>query len=114
MTINNAQIGTFDLTAYQAVTAAGNGMLSGTVTDDGSGSGLPGVSVELANSLGQEYDSVITDSNGKYEFFQLPTGQYTVEFTAPSGYVMDAGESAIAQTITAGSQTLPAQRLPAR
>ena len=108
MTISNGQIGTFDLSAYQAVTASGNGTLSGTVTDDGSGGGVSGVSIELINSSGQEFDSVITDSNGNYEFFQLPAGQYTVEFAAPSGYVMDAGDSAIAQTITAGTQTLAA------
>jgi len=61
-----------------------------------------------ADCQGHQYGFAITDTNGNYELFQLPTGQYTVEFTAPGGYVMDEGESAIAQTIPTGSQTLAA------
>lgn len=57
--------------------------------------GLPGVSVALYTSAGVPVGApVTTDANGNYAFLNLPSGDYYVQVTPPSGYsvsLQDAG-----------------------
>jgi hypothetical protein len=44
------------------------------------------VGVALLNAGGQTIATATTNGSGKYHFDQLPAGDYTVKFTAPTGY----------------------------
>ncbi|RXK17221.1 SdrD B-like domain-containing protein, partial [Macrococcus sp. DPC7161] len=65
--------------------------------DDGDGvqepgePGIPGVTVTLTKPDGTTVTAT-TDSNGNYEFEDLPKGSYEVTFTTPSGYVPTDGD----------------------
>lgn len=83
---------TFDLGANETRTVefAGaylsNATIRGRVTVDGAG--LAGVAVTLAGPRGA---SVVTRSDGRYEFTELPRGQYTVSISGfPAGVEFDA------------------------
>jgi len=62
-----------------ALALAGNGALTGTVTDQ-SGGTIPGVSVSVT---GQSAQTVTTDRNGRYRFATLAPGTYQVQFRLP-------------------------------
>ncbi|MEQ1529855.1 MAG: SdrD B-like domain-containing protein, partial [Methylococcales bacterium] len=55
---------------------------------DGNEQGLAGVTVNLLNALDANkfIKSVLTDTNGHYEFNDLDLGNYTVQVQAPAGY----------------------------
>ncbi|MGT2747254.1 SdrD B-like domain-containing protein, partial [Streptococcus penaeicida] len=48
--------------------------------------GIPGVTVTITNPDGST-QTTTTDSNGHYEFTDLPDGDYTITFDTPAGYV---------------------------
>jgi hypothetical protein len=48
---------------------------------------LAGVSVSLRDESGAELARTVTDARGNYLFDDLPMGQYTVVFTAPSSVI---------------------------
>jgi hypothetical protein len=50
-------------------------------------SGLPGVTVNLLDGLGNWLQSTTTDSTGLYAFNNLAAGNYQVRVVAPTGYV---------------------------
>jgi hypothetical protein len=52
--------------------------------------GIAGVTVSLRNSSGNIIATQSTDSLGFYSFTNLVSGQYSVQFGAPSGYVATA------------------------
>ncbi|PID79286.1 MAG: hypothetical protein CSB19_02570, partial [Clostridiales bacterium] len=54
---------------------------------DAEESGQAGVAVVLRDSSGKKISDALTDASGFYEFSGLANGDYTVEFTAPEGYV---------------------------
>ncbi len=66
--------------------ATGNGLILGQVVD---GTGLRPVGAALVtlrgSGAGSQPDSVIADENGKFVFFRLPSGAYTLTATS-SGY----------------------------
>jgi hypothetical protein len=69
-----------------AAPATGTSRIAGRVTAADSGRPLRRATVRL-NTMGRpESRSTITDQDGRYEFTELPAGQYTV-FASKSGYV---------------------------
>jgi hypothetical protein len=48
--------------------------------------GIPGVTVELFDDMGNSLGTVVTDANGEYIFEDLPAGDYTVEVTPPADF----------------------------
>lgn len=60
--------------------------VNGNGIQDGSESGLAGVTVKLTYPNSTTVIKV-TDANGAYLFTNLPAGTYSVTFTTPSGYV---------------------------
>lgn len=48
---------------------------------------LSGVTVHLVDDLGTILMTTTTDANGNYEFYNIPEGDYTVQFVAPAGMV---------------------------
>lgn len=79
--------------------------LSGFVTDT-SGVPLAGATVTLThtNSLGQTVtSSTTTDSNGFYQFTNLPPGTYAVTATPPPGYVSASDQVGTVNGVTDGA-----------
>ncbi|NHA36302.1 hypothetical protein C1O33_05960, partial [Staphylococcus schleiferi] len=49
--------------------------------------GISGVKVTLKDKAGQKLKETQTNKDGKYEFTDLPNGEYQVDFETPEGYV---------------------------
>jgi len=62
------------------IAQAPTGKMIGTVTDD-EGIPLPGITVEASSPKMIGKSAVITDENGIYRIFALPSGQYTIRYT---------------------------------
>jgi hypothetical protein len=56
------------------------GVIQGTVTD-ATGANLPGVTVEVRNMDTNLTRSLVTESDGRFVFLQLPPGTYRIAFT---------------------------------
>lgn len=73
-----------------ADTYTGDGIVSGTVTSSLTGTGLPGVTVNLRAGLNAETGAVVntgtTNGAGQYSIAAVPTGYYTAELSA-AGYI---------------------------
>jgi hypothetical protein len=83
------------------------GGLSGFVTNEGTNSGLGGVTVTLTgvNNLGQSVSlTTTTSANGAYHFGALRAGTYTLTETPPSGYVDDHNAVGTAGGASAANQ----------
>ena len=72
----------------------------GDVTEDVDGDGtgdtpIEGVTITLKDATGAIIGTAVTDADGKYDFINLPAGDYTVEETQPAEYkdVSDQDES---------------------
>src|SRR6266545_1012626 len=66
--------------------------LNGDGLQDGSESGLGGVTIQLLNSAGTVV-ATTTTTNGAYQFMNVPVGNYTVRETDPSGYTSTTANS---------------------
>jgi outer membrane receptor for ferrienterochelin and colicin len=93
------------VTAFTSVAAAQTqittGVIRGVVTDT-TGASLPGVTVEARNLETNLVRTLVTDSDGRFVFLQLPPGPYKVTFTLP-GFATLVQENApltVGQTIT--------------
>lgn len=60
--------------------------LNGDCVFDANESPLPSVTIELRSGAGQLLATTQTDSQGRYEFEDLPPGTYTLREQPPSGY----------------------------
>ena len=89
-----------------ALQAAGDGSVTGTVTDQ-SGARLPGVGVQVVASAGaRALASTTTDAEGAFRIERLPEGEYWIEF-ALSGFaktrqriaVVGGGTQAVTATL---------------
>ena len=79
------------------------GTIQGTVTD-ATGASIPGVTVEARHGDTNQARTVVTDSDGRYIFLQLPPGTYRVTFSLP-GFASHVQENVV---LTVGqSITLP-------
>lgn len=90
---------------------AGDGAITGTVIDEGDGSGIPNVTVTITYTGPDGPIVIVTTSgpDGEYEVTGLPVGDYTVEILTedePDGYVPTAPTS-VDVTVTAGDPTPP-------
>lgn len=63
------------------------GSISGTVSD--SLGGLLGVNVDIYDSTGNLWMSVVTDDSGYYHIDSIPNGNYTATVVTPLGYQAD-------------------------
>ena len=63
------------------------GSISGRVTRDSDGAGIPGVEVEVFDSQRNRLNSVLTDASGNYTVGGLVTGDYYVGTLNEQGYV---------------------------
>ncbi len=54
---------------------------------DAGEAGLPNVTVTLKDGAGNTISTTTTDGNGYYLFYDIPAGNYQLQFTTPSGYV---------------------------
>lgn len=62
--------------------------LSGFVTADSS-QGLLGINVDIYDSFGVLWQSVVTDDSGYYHIDSIPNGDYTISVVTPLGYQAD-------------------------
>lgn len=67
---------------HESAMLGGLGGLSGVVTDQ-SGAVIPNVQVQIFNAGTGTANSATTDNQGRYEFDDLASGNYRVEFQAP-------------------------------
>ncbi len=75
-----------------------NGTGGGTAADgiqNGTEPGVSGVNVTLYNSSGIAIAATKTDAKGNYLFSNVPTGNYTVGFSLPSGFVFSPNNGAV-------------------
>ncbi|WP_214524859.1 SdrD B-like domain-containing protein [Staphylococcus pseudintermedius] len=90
VTVNNADNLTIDSGFYKPVYKLGdkvwNDLNKDGVQDDNE-PGISDVKVTLKNKAGQELKVTKTNKDGKYEFTDLPNGEYQVDFETPAGYV---------------------------
>ena len=79
--------------------------------DSNSGTPLPGATVELVDSQGTVLATTTTDSEGEFEFFNIPAGTYSINVAHPSvnplfisNVVVLSGDTAVVEgTVTASS-----------
>ncbi len=73
-----------------ATTYVGDGTVSGTITSSLTGSGLPGVTVNLRTGLNAQTGAIVTTGTtngaGQYSIAAVPTGYYTAELSS-GGYI---------------------------
>jgi uncharacterized repeat protein (TIGR01451 family) len=78
-----------DAGMYLATTGIGDLVWEDTngngIQDDGE-LGVPGVTVNLLDTAGNQLQSTVTDEGGLYRFTELAPGEYQVQFVLPSGY----------------------------
>jgi hypothetical protein len=77
---------------------------TGTVTGvavDGSGHGLPGITVTIQTPAGKAIDTVVTSADGSYVFPSVPAGQYQV-LTLLQGF---STPSPLSASVLAGQST---------
>jgi hypothetical protein len=92
---SSGETGVLTLAAGQSLALAAEtlatapAMLSGSVTYGGAGQS--GVTVTLLNALGGTVATATTSSTGAFSFSNLPAGTYEVQYTAPSGEVLQSG-----------------------
>lgn len=55
------------------------------IRDDGE-NGIPGVTVILYDAAGDEVDRTTTAADGSYQFSGLIPGEYSLEFSVPTGF----------------------------
>ena len=87
-----------------AQTQITTGIIQGSVTDV-TGASLPGVGVEARNLETNQGRTLVTESDGRYVFLQLPPGPYRVTFTL-SGFATLVQENV--QLTVGQAVTLPA------
>lgn len=82
---------TVDAGFYKSVYNIGDFVWNDTnkngIQDDGE-KGLAGVTVLLKDEQGRTIATTVTDKNGKYGFYELESGNYTVQFITPDGYIL--------------------------
>ncbi len=90
VTVNNSDNLTIDSGFYKPVYKLGdkvwNDLNKDGIQDDNE-PGIANVKVTLKNKAGQELKVTKTNKDGKYEFTDLPNGEYQVDFETPVGYV---------------------------
>jgi hypothetical protein len=67
---------------HESAMAGGEASLAGVVTDP-MGASLPNTHITLLDPNGVAAGSVITDSQGRYQFGDLPAGNYTLQASVP-------------------------------
>ncbi|MCC6522546.1 MAG: TonB-dependent receptor [Polyangiaceae bacterium] len=95
--------------APRAVVAAGNGVLTGTVTDAASGKPLADVTVVVVSPSLQGAQTVLTDGSGLYRVPNLPPGQYSVSLDLEGYKPYSRGGIGLASdsTVRMNAQMLP-------
>jgi len=80
-------------------------------------SGLPNVTVDLYDGAKALVNTVITDSNGRYQFDGLKPGNYFVDVVPPAGYVISprdqAADEALDSDVTTTTGETPVTKLVA-
>jgi hypothetical protein len=106
LTLGDNSNSSVNTTAYQPA------VLSGQMTDDGTGLGLSGVLV-TASQNGNLVTSTLTDVNGNYALV-LPAGSFTLQFTAPGAYQFDgSGTNTSTEALSVNNGDTPTVSLSA-
>ena len=92
---------------HESAMIGGFGGLSGVVTDP-SGAIIPGARIQLFSSANQMVDATTTDNQGRYEFHDLPAGNYRVEFTS-NGFKKTAVNDVLLQSSRVETQNAALQ-----
>ena len=71
------------LLALPAAAQAQTGAVSGTLRDQATGTGLPGIRVEAVATDGRVAGRTTTDTNGSYRISNLPPGDYALVISGP-------------------------------
>jgi SdrD B-like domain len=111
LTVNAGLVGVYSLGDTVWRDANGNGVF------DPGDSGLAGVRVRLLNQARRVVSTVVTSANGHFAFDGLAAGLYSLQFTAPDGFVFtsrycgansavdsDADSKGLTQTVALGEE----------
>jgi hypothetical protein len=101
------QVGTFK---FPTCTSGPQGMLSGRVTELGSGLPVAGAQIAVTGSVSNSVQT-LTDADGYYQIIGLPTGAYTAS-AAAYGYLGATAGVVISDGVTTG-QDFSLERRPA-
>lgn len=103
---------TVDAGFYKSVYNIGDFVWNDTnkngIQDDGE-KGLAGVTVLLKNEQGRTIATTVTDKNGKYGFYELESGNYTVQFITPDGYTLSPSKVGTDVTKDSNGDEVPIQ-----
>ena len=80
-TLNNVQITDLYDSARPSTSVGGSATIAGTITDP-NGAVIPGATVSLVNEKTGQEQTVLTDSEGQYQFLNLEAGIYTLKSEA--------------------------------
>lgn len=86
--------------------------VNGNGTQDNGEVGLPGVGVTLTNINGDIIGPFTTGNADYYSVGGLPPGEYMLQFTAPSGFVLDGTSTAISTGVSLSSGDTITQDVP--
>ncbi len=104
---NQYVVGGVNTTSANVAPTPNAGVIRGTVTDTGSGSHLPGVTVVVTGpALGGASRTTISDESGNYAIGNLPRGSYQVAFYYASTEVKRSNVAVTANKITPVIQKL--------
>lgn len=103
---------TVDAGFYKSVYNIGDFVWNDTnkngIQDDGE-KGLAGVTVLLKDEQGRTIATTVTDKNGKYGFYELESGNYTVQFITPDGYTLSPSKVGTDVTKDSNGDEVPIQ-----
>lgn len=88
------------------------GDTNGNGVQDNNEIGISGVTVRLLNSSNAVVATTTTQTDGAYKFFINASGNYSVEFVAPAGYILSPQDQGTDDTRDSDANDIPNEVLP--